>query len=116
MYLFFVTLQIILLVNLHSTIVLPASVQLIMKTISDIINLSSFDKTIVTSKLKLPSFISDEKSVFMKLGLVALSIGLILVIALLVVIFIKIIKNPRVKQILLKIKNFLFWNFLIRYF
>ena len=52
----------------------------------------------------------------MKLGFVALGIGLIVIIAVAVVIFIRVIKNPKVQQILLKIRNFLFWNFLIKYF
>ena len=68
-----------------------------MKTVSDIINLSSFDKKIVTSRLNLPTDISDDKSVFMKLGLVALAIVFIILVAVAVIIFIRIIKTPRIQ-------------------
>jgi hypothetical protein len=55
MWLYFSALQIVLLLVLHSNMMLPASVELIIDAIAGIINLSSLDKRAVAAKLHINS-------------------------------------------------------------
>jgi len=88
---------------------------MIVKEIDGIINLSSFDKKAAAEKLKLDSLFK-EGSILDSLGGVSLAIiGIVLLILLLVVLRFAC-RHPKVVAIVQKVKNFLFWNFLIRYF
>ena len=115
MWVYYSALQIILIVNRKSNIQMPASVQTIVKEIDGIINLSSFDKQAAAEKLKLDSLFK-EGGILDSLGGVSLAIiGIVLLILLLVVLKFAC-RHPKVVAIVQKVKEFLFWNFLIRYF
>ena len=107
--------QIIILFVQQSNIFAPSSVEIVIESISGIINLSSLDKQQIAEKLRL-DIISNSR-VFQSLDGVALSAILIL-LALLVIGLASVVsrKSPKAHQLFLKIKNTIFWNFLIRYF
>jgi hypothetical protein len=116
MYVYFCVLQIILLANLNGSILVPASTEILLSSISGIINLSSFDKQFFSEKLKIPANLFQKNSLLSNLGGVALLFGVILLILILVLTLGKVLKSKKVQNIMIFLKNFFFWNFLIRYF
>jgi hypothetical protein len=95
--------------------ILPASVEIIINAISGIINLSSLDKKQIAASIHLDEI--TESSVFQSLDGVALSaIGIILVLVTIGLCILISKKVPKIHVFFLKVKNTIFWNFLIRYF
>jgi hypothetical protein len=99
----------------QSNIFAPSSVEIVIESISGIINLSSLDKQQIAEKLRLET-ISNSR-VFQSLEGVALSAIFILLVLLVIGLALVVSrKSPKTHQLFLKIKNTIFWNFLIRYF
>ena len=93
----------------------PASVQIMAESVSGIINLTSFDKEKIASKLRLDSITNSQ--VFQSLDGVALSaIGILLIVIFLLIVIAITRKSPKVFQFFTRIRDIIFWNFLIRYF
>jgi hypothetical protein len=113
---FYLTLQLILLIYTKSNIQLPVCVLLLTSTIESVLKLSSFDKKTLTSKLDVPSTFTTEGGLLDSLGGISILAGLVILIAAVVAIAYKFSSHPKIKPLLLKIKLFFFWNFLIRYF
>ena len=115
MWIYYSALQIILIVNLKSKILMPASVQIIVNAIDGTVNLSSLDKKAVASKLRIESLFK-EGGVLDSLGILSLAIFGIIILVLLLITARFTCRHPKVVQLVQKAKDFLFWNFLIRYF
>ena len=94
---------------------MPASVQAIISAVDGIVNLSSLDKKAAAEKLKLDSLF-QEGSLLDSLGGVSLAIIGIALLAFVLILFRCLGYHPKVLLILVKVRDFLFWNFLIRYF
>ena len=115
MWIYFCALQLILLIVLQSKLSAPASVEMVIGQIAGIINLSSLDKDKAAKLLHLESI--TQSAVFQSLDGVALSaIGILL--AVFIIGFALLISkySPRVYEFFERIKQTVFWNFLIRYF
>ncbi len=85
------------------------------ESVSGIINLTSLDKEKIASKLHLDAITNSQ--VFQSLDGVALSAFVILLIVIVLLVAIVISrKSPKVLQFFTKIRNTIFWNFIIRYF
>ncbi len=94
---------------------MPASVELLSSTVSGMINLSSLDKQQAASKINMSEKISTS-SFYQNLDGIKLVLILIFLAVCLLAVAWCLIKNKKVLLLLLKAKDFLFWNFLIRYF
>jgi hypothetical protein len=94
---------------------MPASVQIFVSAIDGIVNLSAFDKKAAASKLKLESLFR-EGSFLNSLGGVSLAVIGVVFLILLLVVMRFVCRHPKVAPLVQKIKDILFWNFLIRYF
>ena len=115
MWLYYCALQIVILIVRHINMFAPSSVEVFIDSISGIFNLSSLDKELVASKLGLNAITSSQ--VFQRLDMVALSgIGILLVVFMFSIAMIISRVSPAAHDLFLRIKNFIFWNFLIRYF
>ncbi len=112
---YYCALQTIILFVQQSNIFAPSSVEIVIESISGIINLSSLDKQQIAEKLRLDTV--SKSKVFQSLDGVALS-AIFILLALLVIGLALVIsrKSPKARQLFTKIKNMIFWNFLIRYF
>ncbi len=96
---------------------LPANVSIMINTITGIINLSSLDKKSIAEKLHLDQAKLAKDGLLSNLDGIAFSAVFVVLIVLVLVMGIYFGRNsPKVRSILLKIKNVIFWNFLIRYF
>ena len=112
---YYCALQIVILLVLRSNMFPPASVDLIINAVSGIINLSSLDKKQIASSLHLDAI--TNSTVFQSLDGVALSaIGIIILLLVIGTSIVLSKKIPKVHDFFMKIKNTIFWNFLIRYF
>jgi hypothetical protein len=112
---YYCALQIVILLVLRSNMFPPASVDLIINAVSGIINLSSLDKKQIASSLHLDAV--TNSTVFQSLDGVALSaIGIIILLLVIGILIVLSKKIPKVHDFFMKIKNTIFWNFLIRYF
>lgn len=88
---------------------------MVINQIAGIINLSSLDKEKVATLLHLDSI--TESELFKSLDGIALSaIGIVLAVLFIGVALLISRYSPRVYEFFLKIKQTIFWNFLIRYF
>jgi hypothetical protein len=115
MWVYYSALQIILIVNQKSNMQMPASVQAIISAIDGIVNLSSLDKKAAAEKMHLDGMFK-EGGLLDNLGGVSLAaIGIVLLVIVLVACKF-LCRYPKVIAILVKVRDFLFWNFLIRYF
>ena len=115
MWLFYCALQVLLLFVLRSNIQLPASVDIVVSSISGIINLSSLDKQLIAAKLHLNAIM--DNTFFQSLDGVALSaIGILFVVLVIGLSILVSRKSAKAHYYFVKIKNTIFWNFLIRYF
>ena len=115
MWLYYCALQIVILLVLRSNMFPPASVEIVINAISGIINLSSLDKKQIASTLHLDAI--TNSTVFQSLDGVALSaIGILILLLVVGTSIVVSRKIPRVHDFFMKIKNTIFWNFLIRYF
>jgi len=93
----------------------PSSVDSVMNSVASIINLSAVDKNQIATKLHIDVLLKSE--VFQSLDGVAVSaIGIILFVLLCAIAICITRKFPKVQQLLMEIRNIIFWNFLIRYF
>jgi hypothetical protein len=117
MWLYYAALQITMLVTQHGSMQLPACVAIILNTITDIINLSSFNKQRIEEWLHIDSAKLTQGGLLQNLDGVAFSFILISVFVLVLFISLYFARNkPFVRKILLLITKALFWNFIIRYF
>ena len=115
MWLYYAALQLILLIAQRSNFYPPSSVDIVTSSVSGIINLTSLDKKQIASFLHLDSL--AKNAVIESLDGVALSAIGILAFVIFCGLAIYITKKiPKVHQFLLKVRDFIFWNFLIRYF
>ena len=115
MWLYYASLQLILLIAQRINLYPPSSVDIVTTSISGIINLTSLDKNQIASFLHLDAIANNP--LFESLDGVALSAIGILVFVLFCGITMFITKKfHKVYNILIKIRDFIFWNFLIRYF
>jgi hypothetical protein len=115
MWLYYCALQIVILLVQRSNIIAPSSVLIVFDTIAGIINLSSIDKQAIASGMHLDAITKSE--VYQSLDGVALSvIGIFIVLLVIGIAFVITKTSPKVHQHLVKVKNTIFWNFLIRYF
>jgi len=94
---------------------MPASVHAIISAIDGIVNLSSLDKKAVAAKVKLDSLFA-EGSFLNSLGGVSLAIIGVVILIILLVACRCLCRHPKVLSLLVKVRDLLFWNFLIRYF
>jgi hypothetical protein len=93
----------------------PASVDMVINSVSGIINLSSLDKKQIATTLHLDAI--TNSSVFQSLDGVALSaIGIIILLLAIGTMILISKKVPKVHDFFMKLKETIFWNFLIRYF
>lgn len=92
------------------------SVSSILSAVSGIINLSLIDKKAAAEKMNLPQSLLQDGGLFQSLGGVAIAIFIVALVIVTLLIARCLVKNKKVLLFLLKVKDFLFWNFLIRYF
>ena len=115
MWLYYCALQIVILLVLRSNMYPPASVDMVINSVSGIINLSSLDKKQIATTLHLDAI--TNSSVFQSLDGVALSaIGIIILLLAIGTMILISKKVPKVHDFFMKLKETIFWNFLIRYF
>ena len=115
MWLYYCALQIVILLVLRSNMFPPASVDIVINTVSGIINLSSLDKKKIASTLYLDAI--TNSTFFQSLDGVALSaIGIFFLLLVIGTIILISKKVPKVHDFFMKLKDTIFWNFLIRYF
>lgn len=112
---YFYALQIVVLFVLHSNMYMPASVDVVINSVNGIITLSSLDKNKIASFLHLDSITNSK--VFQSLdGLAIAGIGILIIIVVIGFLILISRKCPKLLLFFTKIKNIIFWNFLIRYF
>ncbi len=108
---FFFSLQLVLLIYTEANLQVPASTNLLINTVTGILNISSLDKKVISEKMHLAA-----GGIVDQLG--GLSIAGIAAGCLLVFIFVLVrwFKHPKIRSFIQKVKLFFMWNFCIRYF